>query len=200
MSIAGPSGWKPPPLGVGFPIGPAILLPLLSNTRISGVMGLVDANSPPKALALSGGWGTLSLHRLGSPCPDSSTKTWKFSLLPRNAMPVGKFNPDANTSTLYPSGTTMSSPFPGLKKTSSPGQAALPAAVAGLGAKTTIRTSALSQTMPREWGLLMESSSPPTRIRSGFWGLRCTAHPVPGAVHEVAARWTAGGGHQKAPP
>ena len=54
-----------------------------------------------------------------------------------------------------------------------------PAAGAGLGAKTTIRTSALSQTMPREWALLMESSSPPTRIRSGFWGLRCTAHPGP---------------------
>src|SRR6202022_2688945 len=82
--------------------------PLLLNTRMSGVNGLVGENSPPTTELVS------SLHRLGRPCPDSSTNTSKRSGLPRNAIPVGKFRPFANTDTVKPSGTTMSCPLPGL--------------------------------------------------------------------------------------
>src|SRR6266487_465887 len=69
MSIAGPAGWKPPPPTVGLPSGPRSSVPFWSNTRMSGVNGLVNENVPP-TMALS--W---SLHRLGRPWPDSSTHT-----------------------------------------------------------------------------------------------------------------------------
>src|SRR5262244_862208 len=39
MSIAGPAGWNPPPLGVGLPKGPRISVPIRLNTRMSGVKG-----------------------------------------------------------------------------------------------------------------------------------------------------------------
>src|ERR1700704_3875209 len=45
-------------------------------------------------------------------------------------MPVGKFNPALKTETLKPGGTTMSSPLPGLKETSSPGHSAFPTGAA----------------------------------------------------------------------
>src|SRR5436305_752237 len=62
MSIAGPSGWKPPPMEVGLPKGPRISFPFLLYTRMSGVNGLFVANSPP-------GCSVSSLHILGRPCP-----------------------------------------------------------------------------------------------------------------------------------
>src|SRR5215472_1567377 len=49
MSIAGPAGWNPPPLGVGLPKGPRISVPLRLNTRMSGVKGLVELKVPPTA-------------------------------------------------------------------------------------------------------------------------------------------------------
>src|SRR5205823_444358 len=77
--------------------------PLESNTSMSGVKGFAGSNSPlPKF--------DCSLHLLGNPCPDSSTYTSKFCLLPRNAIPVGKLRPALKTETVKPGGTTMSLP------------------------------------------------------------------------------------------
>src|SRR5262249_51487291 len=98
-----------PPLPVGLPKGPAILLPFWSNTRMSGVNGLLGSKSPvPKP--------PCSLHILGRPCPDSSTYTWNCCELPRNAIPVGMFRPLAKTETLNPEGRTMFWPVPGSNK------------------------------------------------------------------------------------
>src|SRR5229473_8112644 len=110
MSTAGPCAWRPPPRAVGL-ARVRIGCPLLLNTRMSGVNGLVGENSPPTTELVS------SLHRLGRPCPDSSTYTSKRSELPRNAIPVGKFRPVAKTDTLKPGRTTMSWPLPGLNDT-----------------------------------------------------------------------------------
>src|SRR5258708_35550583 len=84
---------------------------------MSGVNGFVGSNIPEP----NESW---SLHRLGSPCPDSSTWTSNSldSPFKRNAIPVGKFSPEAKTETLNPGGTTMSSPLPGLNETDSRGQ------------------------------------------------------------------------------
>src|SRR5258706_742624 len=92
---------------------------------MSGVNGFVGSNIPEP----NESW---SLHRLGSPCPDSSTKTSNSldSPFERNAIPVGKFSPEAKTETLNPGGTTMSSPLPGLNETDSRGQSGF-ATVAG---------------------------------------------------------------------
>src|SRR3989475_2509599 len=121
ISIAGPCGWKTPvpPVtvvaSVGLPRGPAIFLPLWSNTRMSGVKGLgADGCAVWNA--------TSSLQILGRPCPDSSTKTSNFFALPRKATAVGAFSPLAKTDTVKPEGTMMSSPLPGSKKTFSPEQ------------------------------------------------------------------------------
>src|SRR5437773_9110818 len=129
MSMAGPCAWRPTPGAVGLARGPRIRLPLWSNTRMSGVKGLVADNSPPTTELVS------SLHRLGRPCPDSSTNTSKRCLSPRNATAVGKFRPLLKTETSKPEGTTIFSPLPGLKKTSSPAQIGFPRvwAVASVG-------------------------------------------------------------------
>src|SRR2546422_78174 len=107
ISIAGPCGWKTPvpPVtvvaSVGLPRGPAIFLPLWSNTRMSGVKGLgADGCAVWNA--------TSSLQILGRPCPDSSTKTSNFFALPRKATAVGAFSPVTKTDTLKPGGTTRS--------------------------------------------------------------------------------------------
>src|SRR3989475_11669985 len=138
MSIAGPCAWRPPvwtPLlsGVGLARGPRIKRPLSTKTRMSGVKGLVAENAPPTTELVS------SLHRLGRPCPDSSTNTSKRCLLPRNATAVGKFRPLLKTETAKPKGTTIFSPLPGLKKTSSPAQIGFPRvwAVASVGRVST---------------------------------------------------------------
>src|SRR3989442_314469 len=138
MSIAGPCAWRPPvwtPLlsAVGLARGPRIRFPFSSNTRMSGVKGLVAENAPPTTELVS------SLHWLGRPCPDSSTNTSKRSLLPRNATAVGKFRPLLKTETAKPEGTTIFSPLPGLKKTSSPAQIGFPRvwAVASVGRVST---------------------------------------------------------------
>src|SRR5216683_5274997 len=110
MSTAGPCAWKPPPPAVGL-ARVRISCPLSPNTRMSGVNGLVGENSPPTTELVS------SLHRLGRPCPDSSTYTSKRSELPRNAIPVGKFRPVAKTDTWKPGGTTTSWPSSGLNDT-----------------------------------------------------------------------------------
>src|SRR2546426_11564448 len=122
MSIAGPCGWKTPvpPVtvvaSVGFPSGPAIRIPLWSNTRMSGVKGF----GVPGACVF---WNfSSSLQILGRPCPDSSTKTSNLLALPRKATAVGAFSPLAKTDTVKPEGTMMSSPLPGSKKTFSPEQ------------------------------------------------------------------------------
>ena len=94
-SIAGPEGWNPSPEDVGLPKGPRIFVPFWLNTRISGVKGLFMSNGPP-------GHAISLLHTLGSPCPDSSTKTWKLLELPRKAMPVGIFRFFANTDAVNP--------------------------------------------------------------------------------------------------
>src|SRR3989442_15872103 len=92
ISIAGPWGWKTPvpPVtvvaSVGLPRGPAILLPLWPNTRISGVKGLTNDGG--------GAWNaTWSLQILGRPGPDSRTRTSNFFALPRKATAVGAFSP-----------------------------------------------------------------------------------------------------------
>ena len=133
MSIAGPCGWRPTPLLVGLARGPRICFPLSSNTRMSGVKGLVADNSPPTTTLVS------SLHLLGRPCPDSSTNTSNRRESPRNATAVGKLRSLANTETSKPLGTTIFSPLPGLKKTSSWGQIGFPRvwAVASVGGVTT---------------------------------------------------------------
>src|SRR5713226_2910648 len=141
MSIAGPCSWRPMPLVVGLARGPRIRFPLWSNTRMSGVKGLVADNSPPTTALVS------SLHRLGRPCPDSSTNTSKRSLLPRNATAVGKFRLLLKTETVKPGGTTIFSPLPGLKKTSSPGQSGFARvwAVASVGRVSTSANETVSQ-------------------------------------------------------
>src|SRR5438552_19158283 len=133
MSIAGPCGWRPTPLVVGLARGPRTRFPLWSNTRMSGVKGLVAENSPPTTELVS------SLHRLGKPCPDSSTNTSNRLPSPRNATAVGKFRPLLKTETSKPGGTTIFSPLPGLKKTSSPAQIGFPRvwAVASVGRVST---------------------------------------------------------------
>src|SRR5260370_28283964 len=84
---------------------------------MSGVNGFAGSNIPEPN-------ESCSLHRLGSPCPDSSTKTSNSLDSPfwRNAIPVGKFSPEAKTETRNPGGKTMSSPLPGLNETASRGQ------------------------------------------------------------------------------
>jgi hypothetical protein len=57
---------------------------------MSGVNGLFISNTPP-------GHNVSSLHTLGKPWPDSRTNTWKLLALPRKAMPVGAFRPEAKT-------------------------------------------------------------------------------------------------------
>src|SRR5882672_4859303 len=138
MSIAGPRAWRPPvwtPLlsAVGLARGPRSKCPLSLKTRMSGVKGLEGENVPPTTELVS------SLHRLGRPCPDSSTNTSKRFLLPRNATAVGKFRPLLKTETSKPEGTTIFSPLPGLKKTSSPAQIGFPRvwAVASVGRVST---------------------------------------------------------------
>src|SRR5215469_3497301 len=41
------------------------------------------------------------------PCPDSRTNTWKLLALPRKAIPVGIFRPEANTDAENPGGRVM---------------------------------------------------------------------------------------------
>src|SRR5258706_1414382 len=84
---------------------------------MSGVNGFAGSNIPEP----NESW---SLHRLGSPGPDSSTKTSNSldSPFERNAIPVGKFSPEAKTETLNPGGKTMSSPLLGLNETDSRGK------------------------------------------------------------------------------
>src|SRR5262249_15065255 len=75
---------------------------------MSGVNGLVGSNGPlPKV--------SCSLHALGKPCPDSSTNTLKLAELPRNAIPVGMFSPEAKTDTVNPEGTLILGGRVGLK-------------------------------------------------------------------------------------
>src|SRR5260370_4149565 len=84
---------------------------------MSGVNGFAGSNIPEPN-------ESCSLHRLGSPCPDSSTKTSNSldSPFERSAIPVGKFSPEAKTETRNPVGNTISSPLPGLNETDSRGQ------------------------------------------------------------------------------
>src|SRR5881397_370086 len=104
-----------------------------------GVKGLAGENTPPSSGFV---W---SLHirvwsePLGRPCPDSSTNTSNRRELPRNATAVGKFRPLLKTETSKPEGTTIFSPLPGLKKTSSPAQIGFPRvwAVASVGRVST---------------------------------------------------------------
>ena len=124
--MAGPSFWKlllPGPLNL--PSGPATLRPFSSKTTRSGVKGLVDEVGPPTVALLLLLQSVASLKPEGSPLPDSMTKTLKRLPLPWNAMPVGKFRSLAKTETLNPSGTAMSWPEPGSKKTVSVGQLGL---------------------------------------------------------------------------
>src|SRR5258708_23746784 len=116
MSTAGPAGWNPPK-AEGLASGPRFFVPTWLNTSMSGVNGFAGSNIPEPN-------ESCSLHRLGSPCPDSSTKTSNSLDSPfnRNAIPVGKFSPEAKTETRNPGGTTMSSPLPGLNETDSRGQ------------------------------------------------------------------------------
>src|SRR6516225_5874084 len=67
---------------------------------MSGVNGFFVSNTPP-------GHNVSSLQTLGRPCPDSRTNTWKLLALPRKAMPVGIFRPEANTDALNPGGRLM---------------------------------------------------------------------------------------------
>src|SRR3974377_1970609 len=108
MSIAGPEGSYPPTVDVGLPRGPRIFVPFWLNTRMSGVKGLFISNSPP-------GHSVSSLQTLGRPCPDSRTNTWKLLALPRKAMPVGIFRPEANTDAVNPAGRTIDGGSWGLK-------------------------------------------------------------------------------------
>src|SRR5437879_8754643 len=148
LSVAGPCGWRPAPLVVGLARGPRIRFPLWSNTRMSGVKGLVADNSPPTRVLVS------SLHRLGRPCPDSSTNTSKRCLLPGNEPAVGKFRPLLRTETSKPGGTTMSWPCPGSKNTVSAGQT-------GLDASARAATGATA--MPARSSAAATASFPPRR-------------------------------------
>src|SRR5438034_5555574 len=165
MSIAGPCGWRPPrtPLlsRVGLARGPRISCPLSLKTRMSGVKGLVADNSPPTTELVS------SLHRLGRPCPDSSTNTSNRRASPRNATAVGKFRPLLKTETLKPEGTTICSPLPGLKKTSSPEQSGFPLvwAVASAG---TVSTSANETVTQLNRSNVLRMSTPSQRYPAFF--------------------------------
>src|SRR6201993_5320905 len=75
---------------------------------MSGVNGLFVANSPP-------GHAISSLHTLGSPCPDSRTKTWKLLELPRKAIPVGALRPATKTDAVNPGGRLIEGGRFGLK-------------------------------------------------------------------------------------
>src|SRR6266568_7710454 len=112
---------------------------------MSGVNGLVGLKVPPTR------GDPCSLHMLGRPCPDSSTYTWNCCELPRNAIPVGIFRPEAKTETLNPGGRTMSPPVSGLNNATSVGQigfATVAARAAGdatpIPAKTNAAATALS--------------------------------------------------------
>src|SRR6266571_7364887 len=160
MSIAGPCGWRPPPLAVGLARGPRSKCPLSLKTRMSGVKGLVAENAPPTTLSSL-------LHRLGRPCPDSSTNTSNRGPSPRNATAVGKLRPWAKTETWKPGGTTISSPLPGLKKTSSPGQSGFPRvwAVASVGGvSTSVNTTVTSNQLNRS--NLLRMSTPFSALSS----------------------------------
>src|SRR6266849_4212001 len=154
MSIAGPCGWRPTPLFVGLARGPRIRFPLWSNTRMSGVKGLVADNSPPTIALVS------SLHRLGRPYPDSSTNTSNRPASPRNATAVGKLRPLAKTETSKPVGTTISWPWPGLKKTSSPGHSGFPRvwAVASVGGVSTSANKTVTSNQLNRSNLLRMST------------------------------------------
>src|ERR1700746_760241 len=75
---------------------------------MSGVNGLLAENSPP-------GHAVSSLQTLGRPCPDSRTNTCKLFALPRNAIPVGAFSPDANPDAVKPGGRLIDGGKFGLK-------------------------------------------------------------------------------------
>src|SRR5712691_6288039 len=182
MSIAGPCGWRPPPLAVGLARGPRISCPLSLNTRMSGVKGLVAENSPPTTELVS------SLHRLGRPCPDSSTNTSKRCLLPRNATAVGKFRPLLKTETAKPGGTMISSPLPGLKKTSSPAQSGFPRvwAVASVGkVSTSANKTATGNQLNRSNLLRMSTPSQryPAFFARTFFTWRLQGYPA--CIHVV---------------
>src|SRR5215510_5230528 len=157
MSIAGPWGKSPPPLEVGLARGPRSFTPFSLKTRMSGVKGLVAENVPPTVALVS------SLHLLGKPCPDSRTNTSNRCLLPRNATAVGKFRPLLKTEIVKPSGTTMSSPLPGLNLTSSPGHkgfAAVPAAATSVGwVSSSVRATATNNQLNRLTLLCMSTPS-----------------------------------------
>src|SRR5207249_1750208 len=162
---------------------------------MSGVKGLVGENWPPTVELVS------SLQRLGRPCPDSRTNTSNRCELPRNATAVGKFRPLLNTETWKPGGTTMSSPLPGLKKTSSPGQRGFPAATTTVGwVSSSVSATVTSNQLNRSTLLGMYTPS------------RCAAFFARRLFHStcyresrharVKARWcarldaTAGGDHE----
>ena len=85
-----------------------------------------------------------SLHTLGKPCPDSSTKTSNPFPCRRKAIPVGKFRPLAKTETLNPEGSTMSLPVSGLNSAVLFGQSGL-ATVAATAKAGSVRNSALAK-------------------------------------------------------
>src|SRR5712691_1869682 len=183
MSIAGPRAWRPPvwtPLlsAVGLARGPRSKCPLSLKTRMSGAKGLEGENVPPTTELVS------SLHRLGRPCPDSSTNTSNRRASPRNATAVGKLRPLAKTETWKPGGTTIFSPLPGLKKTSSPGQRGFPRiwAVASVGKVSTSADKTVTQLNRSN---LLRMSTPSQRYRAffarTFFTWRCPAVPRRGA-------------------
>src|SRR6516225_5915917 len=99
---------------------------------MSGVNGFFGSKSPVPKLPCS-------LHRLGKPCPDSSTNTSTPFPWRRKAIPVGKFRPEAKTETLNPAGSMMSLPVFVLNSTASVGQIGLAtvAATAKAGSRRT---------------------------------------------------------------
>src|SRR5499425_3593088 len=103
---------------------------------MSGVNGFFGSNAPDPNLSCS-------LHTLGKPCPDYSTKTSNPFPWRRKAIPVGKFRPEAKTETLNPAGRIMSLPVPGLKSAVLFGQIGLAtvAATAKTGSKKTSATA-----------------------------------------------------------
>src|SRR6266852_5720970 len=182
MSIAGPCAWRPPPPAVGL-ARVRSSCPLLLNTRMSGVNGLVGENSPPTTELVS------SLHRLGRPCPDSSTYTSKRSSLPRNAIPVGKFRPVAKTDTSKPTGTTTSWPLSGLNDTVlfvQIGFATVVAAAKG----GSVRNSASANTKLIARGLLDRIGHPSSPLDPEI-GLRLGTTPaaLPMGRHRDAKSW-----------
>jgi len=84
---------------------------------MSGVKGLAVLNAPPTLEDVS------SLQAgLGRPCPDSRTKTSNLFVFPRNAIPVGKFKPEANTDAVKPAGSMILGGNSGLKNAVLSGQ------------------------------------------------------------------------------